>query len=408
MPSRTNYRQWLSQELTGRENTYTVNASGNTTTTAVVDALKSSIVMDQRYQDFFLYGPALATADDRLRQIATYTASTGTLTVDRAVSGASVYNTAAIELLGHMHPDDIHTCINEALKRIPVVVQVNFAPVANNYKQDFTAQASWATSPRQVRQVYKRPTDGDQQQTITESGGPTGGTFTLSYRGDTTGTIAFDASAATVQTAVRTLAGLESATVTRTGATTNFIWVVTMTGAIDYTPILTADAALLTGGSSPAITPSITRDPAPMRPLPGEAVFEGQRVYLSCDEKFIATDRIYVVAVKRAYDHCRATSSGNFGDQAGLSAEAHEAAPPRELVGFGALTIAARRSKATLSDRMKDAIEANQKQWAAMFTQLMKEHYTGQRDATLTFRPQDGFGPMPFGAWRRGTDSRWW
>jgi hypothetical protein len=51
-------------------------------------------------------------------------------------------------------------------------------------------------------------------QIATINGTPTGGTFTISYGGQTTSALAYNAAAATVQTAVRLLNGLSAATVT--------------------------------------------------------------------------------------------------------------------------------------------------------------------------------------------------
>lgn len=72
-------------------------------------------------------------------------------------------------------------------------------------------------------------------QAVTETGSPTGGTFTLSFNDGLTTTVtsglAFDVSAADMQTALRLIPGLEGVTVSRSGTTTNFIWTITMTGA---------------------------------------------------------------------------------------------------------------------------------------------------------------------------------
>lgn len=65
---------------------------------------------------------------------------------------------------------------------------------------------------RGVSGSYRR--SGNRVQVVTLVGTPTGGTFTISWRGNTTAGIAYDASAATVQTAIRLLPGLSAATAT--------------------------------------------------------------------------------------------------------------------------------------------------------------------------------------------------
>lgn len=95
--------------------------------------------------------------------------------------------------------------------------------------------------------------------TITESGSPDGGTFTVTVvvnGGDaaTATGLAFNISAANLQTALQALANVGSGnmTVTRTGTTTNFVWTVTAAGDLltaDLT--VTASAAGLTVSASP-------------------------------------------------------------------------------------------------------------------------------------------------------------
>lgn len=103
----------------------------------------------------------------------------------------------------------------------------------------------------------------DSEQTLTQSGSPTGGTFTISfdsgYGAQETEALDFDATAQEVQTALRALPGLQKVTVERSGTTTDFVWTVTLTAAptangTDAPPALTVDDSGLTGGTTPEIT----------------------------------------------------------------------------------------------------------------------------------------------------------
>lgn len=87
------------------------------------------------------------------------------------------------------------------------------------------------------------------------SGTPTGGTYTLTFTGDSkiaaqTITLAFNAAAADVQTAIRALTGegFSQATVTASGSTPNFTHTITFKGTREDIT-LTADITDLTGGS---------------------------------------------------------------------------------------------------------------------------------------------------------------
>ena len=109
----------------------------------------------------------------------------------------------------------------------------------------------------------------DEKQTVAITGTPTGGTFTLTYRGLTTAAIVYNAAASAVQSALRALANIGSTGVTCTGgALPGTPVVVEFTGPLANTDVymLTADGAGLTGGTSPAVTVSqtvqgVTNDP---------------------------------------------------------------------------------------------------------------------------------------------------
>ncbi len=95
-----------------------------------------------------------------------------------------------------------------------------------------------------------------EAQTVTITGGPTGGTFTLTLAGQTTAAIAYNATAAAVQTALNALPNINAGDVTVTGGPGPATpYVITFGGqyAGEDMPAMTASGASLTGGTSPAV-----------------------------------------------------------------------------------------------------------------------------------------------------------
>jgi hypothetical protein len=91
-------------------------------------------------------------------------------------------------------------------------------------------------------------------QTVTITGAPTGGTFTLTST-DTTSDIPFDATALQVQSALEGIAAIGEGNVIVTGAAGG-PYTVTFTGALAGTNVatMTEDHAALTGGTTPGVT----------------------------------------------------------------------------------------------------------------------------------------------------------
>lgn len=94
----------------------------------------------------------------------------------------------------------------------------------------------------------------DNTQTVTLTGGPTGGTFTLTYKGQTTSGIAYNAASSAVQTAVQALSTVGPGNATVSGSAGG-PYTITLAGALakDLTAF-TGSGAGLTGGTSPSVT----------------------------------------------------------------------------------------------------------------------------------------------------------
>jgi hypothetical protein len=96
-----------------------------------------------------------------------------------------------------------------------------------------------------------------EAQTVTITGTPTGGTFTLTFDGETTAAIAFNAAASAVQTALEALSNVTPGDVVCTGgALPGTAVVVTFGGRLVglNVPQMTAASGSLTGGTTPTVT----------------------------------------------------------------------------------------------------------------------------------------------------------
>lgn len=106
---------------------------------------------------------------------------------------------------------------------------------------------------------YSGPTS--EVQTVTVTGSPTGGTYTLTFSGQTTAGIPYNATAAQVKSALEALSNVNVGDVNVTGGPhPGTPVVVTFVGQYlgDDQTQMTASAAGLTGGTSPAVTVTTT------------------------------------------------------------------------------------------------------------------------------------------------------
>jgi hypothetical protein len=108
-----------------------------------------------------------------------------------------------------------------------------------------------------------QPPCASETQHVAITGTPTGGTFTLTFDGVTSGTIAYNAAASAVQTALLAMSNLAPGDVTVTGGPLPGTLVsVAFAGAYEgiNVPAMTGSAAGLTGGTSPAVVVTTTEE----------------------------------------------------------------------------------------------------------------------------------------------------
>lgn len=102
----------------------------------------------------------------------------------------------------------------------------------------------------------------NEVQTVTLTGTPTGGTFTISWNGQgPTSAIAYDADGAAVTTALESLTNVSPGDIVATGAAGG-PWTLTFGGTYAATdvPEVTCDGSLLTGGTTPDAVPATTTE----------------------------------------------------------------------------------------------------------------------------------------------------
>lgn len=144
--------------------------------------------------------------------------------------------------------------------------------------------------------------DVSELQTVTITGGPTGGTFTLTFSGQTTAGIAYNANAAAVQAALEALSNLAPGDVTVGGGPgPSTAWTVTFRAGMGDVPQMTANGAALTGGTAPAVA-VVTTTPGYNMFGPSYGVGPSGTVY-------------YQPPVLRVEDSCSAISSNQGEDQ---------------------------------------------------------------------------------------------
>jgi hypothetical protein len=95
------------------------------------------------------------------------------------------------------------------------------------------------------------------------------------------------------------------------------------------------------------------------------------------NRSFTSSETLYIKAIKRGYDHCRASGSGAYGDQAGLSAEAHQAEPLAEWVAYAALVELGEQldNLGGVNKDARDMVKAKRAEWRDRYAEYRAREF---------------------------------
>lgn len=139
---------------------------------------------------------------------------------------------------------------------------ITFTGIDANANQATFGAAAFTSVPADANSIYYIAVTNaapvanvNEVQVVTLTGTPTGGTFTLTYSGQTTSAIAYNAAPATVDAALEALSTIGLNNVSVTGSAGG-PWTVTFIGTLAATnaALMTGSGASLTGGSAQALT----------------------------------------------------------------------------------------------------------------------------------------------------------
>jgi hypothetical protein len=145
---------------------------------------------------------------------------------------------------------------NKSDKAVGVDINRNF-DVAWDFGRYFDMFSYWSKFDRGPASAWaERDTFNgvsDPSRTVTVAGGPTGGSFILSFGGADTGSIPFNAPASVIQDQLTALTTIKAGNITVTGPDGG-PYSVTFTGTLAHPiPMLTASHSSLTGGNNPRV-----------------------------------------------------------------------------------------------------------------------------------------------------------
>jgi hypothetical protein len=94
MPTRTVYRAAAARTLGPFHSTTATSGSSTVLIESTATPFKTTILSDERFEDYHVYRPAAVAADDAWRAVSSYDSATGQFTVDRPYTSTPTRSTA--------------------------------------------------------------------------------------------------------------------------------------------------------------------------------------------------------------------------------------------------------------------------------------------------------------------------
>lgn len=152
MPTSGAYRRFAAQELGPYYEYASGAADGVSTTTVTVGRLASSASVSDLLTDMGVIIGTATTTDQDERYVTTVSAA-GVVTVDRALTLSSVWNSKTIEFHGVVKIlAEWYRLTNDALKRIGTMSEITVTPTADATRHSLSS-TTWLTEPQWVREV---------------------------------------------------------------------------------------------------------------------------------------------------------------------------------------------------------------------------------------------------------------
>ena len=124
---------------------FTGTADSVTTTTIVDATLRDTNLGPNHYKNAYLYRPSLS-GDDQIKKITLFAGATGTFT--HGGSSYSDTSTAAYEIVGLLHPDELNACITRCMRKVYFETQTPLCGdlESNDGNMDANNTTSWTGS----------------------------------------------------------------------------------------------------------------------------------------------------------------------------------------------------------------------------------------------------------------------
>lgn len=248
----------VSKSTDANDDIYEIEFTGSLAATAVATAIVE-ITSTKPLIRTTQIGATTGTPQNEIQTVdcGTATSNAFTLTLDGQTTSTITASDSAATLEAAL--EALSNVVAVTVTKSGAVFTIEFTDIDGMANQSQLTASAYNASASSTHRITVTVVDEvaavNEQQTVTLTGTPTGGTFTLTFDGQTTGTIAYNASSATLDTALEALSNIGASDLTVTGSAGG-PWVVEFGGSLAATDValMTGNAGSLTGGTAQTLS----------------------------------------------------------------------------------------------------------------------------------------------------------